>query len=132
MYYEIFEDLCKKNNTNASQVSRATGISTATFTSWKKGSYTPKTDKLQKIADHFNVTLQYLTGTEEPSPTAIDEDNKPYFLDSAFLSLAQEAQDSGLNADEIQAIIQTIKTVKKIREDKENEKKEKKKNTEVK
>ena len=76
MYYENFEKLCKKHNTNPSQVSRSTGISTATFTSWKKGVYTPKTDKLQKIADHFGVSLGYLTGTEEeePNPIVLDDD----------------------------------------------------------
>lgn len=70
MYYENFEKLCKKHNTNPSQVSRATGISTATFTSWKKDIYTPKNDKLQKIADHFGVSIGYLMGTESEEPNA--------------------------------------------------------------
>lgn len=76
MYYENFEQLCKQYKTNPSQVSKATGISTATLTSWKKGAYTPKQDKLQKIADHFNVTVDYLmTGKEAASNTGnADED----------------------------------------------------------
>lgn len=65
MYYENFEKLCKENKTNPSQVSKATGISTATLTSWKKGAYTPKQDKLQLIADHFKVSVDYIiTGKE--------------------------------------------------------------------
>lgn len=65
MYYENFEKLCNDNKTNPSRVSKATGISTATLTSWKKGVYTPKQDKLQLIADYFNVTVDYLmTGKE--------------------------------------------------------------------
>lgn len=72
MYYENFEKLCEKHKTNPSQVSKATGISTATFTSWKKGVYTPKNDKLQKIAEHFGVSLAYLmvAETEEKGFTA--------------------------------------------------------------
>lgn len=65
MYYENFEKLCNDNKTNPSRVSKATGISTATLTSWKKGVYTPKQDKLQLIADFFNVSVDYLmTGKE--------------------------------------------------------------------
>lgn len=65
MYYENFERLCKDANTNPSQVSRGTGISTATLTSWKQGKCTPKTDKLQLIANFFNVPLSAITGMQE-------------------------------------------------------------------
>lgn len=65
MYYENFERLCKEREVTPSQVSRGTEISTATLTSWKKGKYTPKQDKLQKIADFFHVSVDYLmTGKE--------------------------------------------------------------------
>ncbi|MBR5583308.1 MAG: helix-turn-helix transcriptional regulator [Lachnospiraceae bacterium] len=90
MYYENFEALCKKHKTNASRVSKATGISTATLTSWKKGAYTPKADKLQKIADYFGVSLAYLLGQEEPEPNAVDQENKPYVLDDEALELLEE------------------------------------------
>lgn len=69
MYYENFEMLCNRDNVKPSQVSKATGISTATLTNWKKGNYTPKQDKLQLIADYFRVTLDYLvTGKEKEPP----------------------------------------------------------------
>lgn len=60
MYYEIFEKLCRERGITPSKVSKATGISTATLTSWKQGKYTPKQDKLGKIADFFGVTVDYL------------------------------------------------------------------------
>lgn len=64
--YSIFEKLCKERGVNASKVSSATGIATSTFSAWKKGDYTPKTQKLKKIADYFGVSLQYLmTGYAE-------------------------------------------------------------------
>lgn len=90
MYYENFEALCKKHKTNASQVSKATGISTATLTSWKKGVYTPKADKLQKIADHFGVSLGYLIGQEEEEPSAVDKQNNPIVLDDEAMELLEE------------------------------------------
>ena len=57
MYYDIFLDLCEKKGVKPGRVSRETGISTATLTAWKQGKYTPKTDKLMKIAEYFEVDV---------------------------------------------------------------------------
>lgn len=65
MYYENFEFLCKRDGVKPGNVSKATGISTATLTSWKQGKYTPKQDKLQLIADFFKVPIDFIfTGKE--------------------------------------------------------------------
>lgn len=64
--YEIFEKLLKDHGVTAYRVAKETGVTTATLTSWKQGKYTPKPEKLQKIADYFGVSLTYLmTGKEE-------------------------------------------------------------------
>lgn len=64
--YEIFVKLLDKYGVTAYKVSKATGIGGSTFTDWKNGRSTPKQDKLQKIADYFGVTVDYLvTGKEE-------------------------------------------------------------------
>lgn len=63
--YENFEKLLKEHNVTAYRVSKETGVTTATLTSWKQGKYTPKPEKLQKIADYFGVTVDYLmTGND--------------------------------------------------------------------
>ena len=65
--YEIFVKLLEKYGVTAYKVSKATGIGGSTFTDWKNGRSVPKQDKLQKIADYFGVTIDYLmTGKEEP------------------------------------------------------------------
>ena len=74
--YEIFAKLLSDNNVTAYQVGKATGISTSTLSEWKNGKYTPKTDKLQKIADYFNVPVDYLlTGETKKSPDNMSEDD---------------------------------------------------------
>lgn len=66
--YEIFEQLLKQHGVTAYRVAKDTGVTTATLTSWKQGKYTPKPEKMQKIADYFGVSLSYLmTGKEDPS-----------------------------------------------------------------
>ena len=64
--YEIFERLCKEKGVTAYRVCKETGLTTATISNWKAGRYTPKQEKMQKIADYFGVSLVYLmTGKDE-------------------------------------------------------------------
>ena len=70
MYYENFEILCKRDGVKPSDVSKATGISTATLTSWKQGKYTPKQDKLQLIADYFNSSVDFIINGKDEKFTA--------------------------------------------------------------
>ena len=70
--YSVFERLLKEKGLKVSDVSRATGIGASTFTEWKKGLYTPKHDKLQKISDFLGVTVEFLsTGAEITMETEI-------------------------------------------------------------
>lgn len=57
--YKKFAELLDKTNKTAYQVSKDTGISTATLSSWKKGEYTPKLGKLKILADYFGVSIEY-------------------------------------------------------------------------
>lgn len=63
--YEIYERLLNEKGVKTSQVCKATGIPQSTFSDWKKGKSKPKTEKLQKIADYFDVSIDYLTGKSE-------------------------------------------------------------------
>lgn len=42
-----------------SDVHKATGISTATLSAWKAGTYVPKLDKLLKIVEFFDVPMEF-------------------------------------------------------------------------
>ncbi len=66
--YEIFEKLLKEYGATTYQVAKATGISTASFTGWKQGKWNFKQDKLQKIADYFGVSIEYLMTGKDSSP----------------------------------------------------------------
>lgn len=81
--YEIFERLMKLNGYTAYKVSVETGIAQSTLSDWKKGKSTPKADKLQKIADLFNVSLNYLMTGEEK------EGGETYYLNEETSKMAQ-------------------------------------------
>ena len=59
MSYKKFEALLKQKGLKPADVSKGTGIATATLTNWKQGKYTPKNDKLKKIADFLDVPVAY-------------------------------------------------------------------------
>ena len=85
MGYDIFEKLCKQRGVSPYQVSKQTGVSSATLSSWKVGRYTPKQDKLQAIADYFNVTLDYLLNGDGD----LSEDAPSYYMDEDARDIAQ-------------------------------------------
>lgn len=58
--YEIFNDLMDKNGLSISETARQIGMSPSTITDWKAGRTMPKADKLLKIAEFFDVSVEYL------------------------------------------------------------------------
>ena len=68
--YEKFAKLLDETNKTAYQVSKDTGVSTATLSSWKKGEYTPKVDKLKILADYFGVSIEYFLEQSQGNKTA--------------------------------------------------------------
>ncbi|WP_278566309.1 helix-turn-helix domain-containing protein [Anaerostipes caccae] len=82
--YEIFSKLLQEFSTTPYKVSKATGVSQSTLSDWKRGISTPKQDKLQKIADHFHVSLEYLmTGKEK-------EGGETYYINEETREIAQD------------------------------------------
>lgn len=105
--YDLFEKLLKERNVTAYQVSKATGISTGSLSDWKNGRSSPKTDKLQKIADYFGVTVDYLiTGNEKEKP-ALNEDE---LIKDEFVAFY-----GGAKKDLTQADIDDLKALVRLR-----------------
>lgn len=104
--YEKFEELLKKNNVTAYRVAKDTGVTTATLTSWKQGKYTPKREKLQKIADYFGVDVDYFNNGEDAKA---ETSNQGYYIDEETAKTAQEIY----NNDKI--LFDVYKTVDKDR-----------------
>jgi transcriptional regulator with XRE-family HTH domain len=57
-------------------VSKATGITLASFTDWKKGKNDPSYKARVKLANYFGVSIKYLSGeTDDPTPTSESADD---------------------------------------------------------
>ncbi|MBR2312177.1 MAG: helix-turn-helix transcriptional regulator [Clostridia bacterium] len=74
MFWENYVQLCNQNKVSPNAVAQKLGFSTGTVTWWKKGRQ-PRSTALQKIADYFNVSVDYLLGKEKkPSAPEGTED----------------------------------------------------------
>lgn len=67
--YEIFEQLLQKYGVTSYKVAKEAGVTQTALSNWKSGRSTPTVKTLQKIADYFGVTVDYLmTGKEDAPP----------------------------------------------------------------
>jgi len=84
--YDIYEELLNKKGLKNADIARATNISNMTLSDWKKGKSTPKADKLQKIANYLNVSIEYLMNGNEKS----DLSDNNYYINKGTADVAQE------------------------------------------
>lgn len=86
--YEIFSSLLQKNGVTPYKVSKETGVSQSTLSDWKRGLSTPKLDKLQKIANYFGVTVNYLMTGEDSV-----ESSKPILTSKDERDIAKDLEN---------------------------------------
>lgn len=98
--YERYCKLRDERHVKDATVANATGINKSTFTDWKTGRSVPKREKLQKIADYFGVSVDYLmTGETKPD----------YYLNDDTRDLAQFLFDN----PGYKVLFDTVRGVKK-------------------
>lgn len=59
MFWDRFVDLCNENETKPTPAGIELGISSSAVSKWRNGTM-PNADALIKIADKFNVSVDYL------------------------------------------------------------------------
>lgn len=70
-FYERIESLRKAQNISQGKLEKELGFSNGSISKWKNSMPTP--DRLQKIADYFNVTIDYLMNGKESPQTPHSE-----------------------------------------------------------
>ena len=68
MFWEIFSKLCSQRGKSPNAVAKELKISSGSVTNWKNGTI-PNNSALLKLANYFNVTVDYLLGKEDAIPT---------------------------------------------------------------
>ena len=63
--YKRYAELRDARGMTDYQVAQETGINPNTLYAWRAGKYTPKVDKLAKVAKLFHIPLEQLIGEGE-------------------------------------------------------------------
>ena len=91
MFYDVYCQLCKDHGITPSGAAKEIGFSKVTVSTWKSRGTTPASELLNKIAEYFHVSTDYLLEKEDIS----DEINTPSTEES------NESIRHDLNPDEI-------------------------------
>lgn len=72
-FYSRFEQLCNDRGVTPTQAARDNGISQPAVAMWKKRNSTPQANTVQKLADYFGVSVDYLLNGEGKAPIPKDD-----------------------------------------------------------
>ncbi len=67
--YDCIKDLCSERKITIKDVEIACGFSNGSISKWR-GTYSPGIDKVQKVADFFGVSIDFLIGRSKVSDLA--------------------------------------------------------------
>lgn len=80
--YERIESLRKTKGLSQGELEKALGFSNGSVSKWKKSTPTP--ERLQKLAEYFGVTVDWIMTGEEK------DDSPIYYINEETAKLAQE------------------------------------------
>ncbi|MCL2696595.1 MAG: helix-turn-helix domain-containing protein [Oscillospiraceae bacterium] len=67
MFTDVFVHLMQSRNISSYKLTKDTGIDNGLISKWKNAKYVPSAEMLIKIADYFDVSVDYLLGrTDNP------------------------------------------------------------------
>lgn len=107
MFYDVYSALCKDMGISESKAAESIGLNRAAVAKWKKGAV-PAGATLQRFADFFGVTTDYLLGSDQKEmPTGItgeqtqtmtadisEKDIRAAFFNGADPTLTEEEMDA--------------------------------------
>ena len=76
-FAERLDELMAEKKMNSLRLSKEIGGSDRVIDAWRKGEYEPKLESLIRLADFFNVSLDYLAGRSDVREMSIKKEPAP-------------------------------------------------------
>lgn len=73
MIYERIQELMASRGIKKTVFASAIGVSSGNVYDWQSGRSSPSVEKLVRIADYFDVSLDYLVGRDDRYPAPSDD-----------------------------------------------------------
>lgn len=82
------------------------GFGNGTIVRWDKSS--PTAEKLQKVADYFNVSVDYLLGRDNDRDTPVNSDSDEHYT-PAFFRLKQGLEPYNISESDVDFLLDVYK-----------------------
>ena len=102
--YLRIKEMCEQKNISVPFLEKECGIGTKTISKWSASS--PSVDKLEKIADYFGVSVDYITGRTEH---ALDKDINALLSDPARRALLKST--AKLSKEDIEFVSRIVENI---------------------
>lgn len=100
-------DLLKKNRMTAKDLAKAVGLSGGNITDWKTGRANPSVSSLKKIANYFNVSLEWLLENEN------NVNDNQQLENSAYFRVMQTAKEKGYTPEDLKLAMDFLDRARK-------------------
>jgi transcriptional regulator with XRE-family HTH domain len=98
------------------QLGSAFNISHATINRYEKGQRQPDTEILDKLADFFDVSTDYLLGRTDTQRNLGAEKNEKNQIEEekkGYISLINDAKEANISIEDMKQMIELVKKIKK-------------------
>lgn len=114
MFYDRFKLLCQRKNISCTKAATEMGLSNSTPTKWKKTAALPDSSTISRVADYFEVPVEYLLGISADSQ--IDEANfRLVELEKALkTATAEEADKIAVEIDGLRESLHDLTFIQSI------------------
>ena len=113
---ERIKQLRIENKLTQNEFGSLFGLYDSTISLYENGKRTPEYGIIMKIADYFNVSIDWLLGrVDNKNLIVIDHENMPKALRDIgveYLKLAMEMDQQSISPDDVRKIIEAIKALK--------------------
>lgn len=96
--------LAKQNHISIAELQRKLGLGKSVIYDWKKDDVWPQSDSLSKVADYFNVTVDYLLGR-----TSIPHYDTMDVISPIVIRIIDETKDLNFTENDAEYIMKLIK-----------------------
>lgn len=124
MFWKNYLKLCKDKGLSPNAVAKGLNVSSGSVTEWKKGRI-PSKKTLQKLAEHFNVTIEYffIDHSESKSETKKEPESNQHIFISYSNKGSEKENELGLNltTDQTEKLKEILKRFNKLPEDKQDD-----------
>lgn len=109
MFYDRFKALCKSKGISCNRAAVEIGLSNATPTVWKNRGITPNGETLERIAEYFNVSTDYLLhGVSGYQPQFQNETDETFERLKAVCAMIHGSGNEGSSAVVSAKVMQVI------------------------